>query len=71
MDPKLLQACKPLVVNEFWKDLDILINSLIEAETQVLLNSTDIGSIRESQGKIKSYKHLRSLPDRIRSLDKR
>lgn len=70
MDPKLLQACKPLVVNVFWGDLESLIKERIDAETQVLLNTSEIGSIREAQGKIKAYKNILSLPERIRSMEK-
>lgn len=65
-----LQACKPLVTSTHWSALEKLLNTYIEAETAALLSATDIGTIRESQGKVKAYKRILNLKTTLASLSK-
>jgi hypothetical protein len=61
----LLKKCKPLITSDNWKDLEVYLTHLIDQETLALINQTEIGNIREIQGKIKTYKHILCIPKKL------
>lgn len=63
------QHCKPLVSGKEWKAFEELLDHLIGLELGVLTHATDIGQVRETQGKIKAFRSVRALPEDIKRRD--
>jgi hypothetical protein len=67
---QLSKQCKALVTSQWWSALDDLLSLWVEQELGLLCRTTDLGQMRESQGKIKAFRILRALPEEIDRLQR-
>lgn len=67
---QLLVQCKGLVTNQWWGAFEDLLNLQIEQELSVLCHASDIGQVRETQGKIKALRSVLALPEDIKGSEK-
>jgi hypothetical protein len=67
---QLLLQCKGLVTNQWWGAFEDLLKQQIEQELGVLCHTSDIGQVRETQGKIKSLRYVLALPEEINRSEK-
>lgn len=68
MKEDLVKQCKPLVTSSHWPSFEILLNDIINAEISALVGATDLGNIREIQGRIKAYRSILHIPQRLERL---
>lgn len=66
---QLSKQCKALVSNQWWTSFEELLNHWVELELGALCRSTDLGQIRETQGKIKAFRQVLALPEEIKRID--
>jgi hypothetical protein len=67
---QLYKQCKPLVSNQWWGSLEELLNHWVDLEVGALCRSTDLGQVREAQGKIKAIRQVLALPEEIKRMDR-
>ena len=62
---QLLSAINPLTVHPHWKYLEEYLDTLIEHDLDLLLGCTSWDQAKETQGRIKAYKAIRTLSETV------
>ncbi len=66
---QLLRKLKYLTVQPQWETLDEYLGLIIEEQLGALTNSTSWEDAKETQGRIKALRAIRTLPTVIQSMD--